>query len=140
MTNTSYIEAEIIDAFSGLVDASKALDLSRYCANIDKDKFTGLNADGKVWHSYDDLEKVISGGFQMIEKIVSLEFFNVKVTVISPSTAILVNEFTQTILLKNADTVQQSGGGVQVWNKSEDGWKLVSIAASDAIHRAEAVF
>jgi aspartokinase len=62
------------------------------------------------------------------------------VTVINPSTAILVNEYKQTILLKNTDTVQQSGGGTQVWSKSENKWKLVSISASDASQRAEAVF
>lgn len=140
MKDSACIEAEVIDAFRGLVDASEALDVSRYCEYIDKDKFTGLSADGKVWHSFDDLEQVISSGFKMIEKIISLEFFNVKVTVMNPPTAILVNEFRQTILLKNADKVQQSGGGVQVWYKSEHGWKLVSISASDASQRAEAVF
>lgn len=140
MTNTDQIEAEVIGAFRGLVDASEALDSSRYFEYIDKDKFTGLSADGKAWHTFKDLENVISTGFQMVERIISLEFSNVKVTVINPSTAILVNEYKQTILLKNTDTVQQSGGGTQVWSKSENAWKLVSISASDASQRAEAVF
>lgn len=140
MTNTDQIEAEIIGAFRGLVDASEALDSSRYFEYIDKDKFTGLSADGKAWHTFKDLENVISIGFQMVERIIFLEFSNVKVTVINPSTAILVNEYKQTILLKNTDTVQQSGGGTQVWSKSENAWKLVSISASDASQRAEAVF
>jgi len=140
MTNTDQIEAEIIGAFRGLVDASEALDSSRYFEYIDKDKFTGLSADGKAWHTFKDLENVISTGFQMVERIIFLEFSNVKVTVINPSTAILVNEYKQTILLKNTDTVQQSGGGTQVWSKSENAWKLVSISASDASQRAEAVF
>lgn len=140
MTNTDQIEAEVIGAFRGLVDDSEALDSSRYFEYIDKDKFTGLSADGKAWHTFKDLENVISTGFQMVEKIISLEFSNVKVTVINPSTAILVNEYKQTILLKNTDTVQQSGGGTQVWSKSENVWKLVSISASDASQRAEAVF
>src|SRR5690349_14509084 len=137
MTNTDQIEAEIIGAFRGLVDASEALDSSRYFEYIDKDKFTGLSADGKAWHTFKDLENVISTGFQMVERIIFLEFSNVKVTVINPSTAILVNEYKQTILLKNTDTVQQSGGGTQVWSKSENAWKLVSISASDASQRAE---
>lgn len=140
MTNTDQIEAEIIGAFRGLVDASEALDSSRYFEYIDKDKFTGLSADGKAWHTFKYLENVISTGFQMVERIIFLEFSNVKVTVINPSTAILVNEYKQTILLKNTDTVQQSGGGTQVWSKSENAWKLVSISASDASQRAEAVF
>ena len=140
MTDTDLIKAEVLGAFKGLVDASKALDSSRYLAYIDKEKFTGLGADGQVWHAFEDLEKLISAGFQMVQKIVALEFSNVKVTVINSSTAILVNEYRQTILLKNAETVQQAGGGTQVWSRSGTAWKLVSISASDAGPRAEAVF
>ncbi|GGY62056.1 nuclear transport factor 2 family protein [Pseudoduganella albidiflava] len=140
MTDNDSIKAEVLRAFEGLVDASKALDPGRYLDYIDQEKFTGLGADGKVWHAFEDLEKLISAGFQMVQKIVSLEFSNVKVTVIDASTAILVNEYRQTILLKNAGTVQQAGGGTQVWSRSGNGWKLVSISASDAGPRAEAVF
>ncbi|CAH0193445.1 hypothetical protein SRABI118_01555 [Massilia sp. Bi118] len=130
--NTSQIEAEVNDAFRGLVDASRALDARRYLDYVDKEKFTGSNAEGKVWHSFDNLEALISSGFPMVEEIVSLEFSNVKVTVINPSTAILVNEYKQTILLKNKDLVKQAGGGTQVWSKSGKGWKLVSISDSHA--------
>jgi hypothetical protein len=140
MTETSQIEAEVLGAFKGLVEASQALDPSRYFALIDQDRFTGLSADGKAWQSFKDLEQVISNGFQMIEEIVDLAFANVKVTVIKPSTAILVNEFRQTIRLKNSDVVQQAGGGTQVWSRSGETWKLVSISASDASPRADAVF
>ena len=140
MTNTRQIEAEVIGAFRGLVDASEALDPSRYFEYIDQEKFTGLSADGRVWRTFSELKNVITTGFQMVDRILSLEFSNVKVTVINPATAILVNEYKQTILLKNTETLQQSGGGTQVWSKSRHGWKLVSISASDATPRAEAVF
>lgn len=140
MTNTDWIEAEVIHAFRGLVDASEALDASRYFDCIDQDKFSGMSADGKAWHSFSDLKNVITTGFAMVEKIVFLEFSNVKVTVINPLTAVLVNEYKQTILLKDGGAVQQSGGGVQVWSKTDDGWKLVSIGASDVSQRAQAVF
>ena len=140
MTNTDQIEAEVIYAFRGLVGAAEALDASAYFDCIDQEKFSGLSADGKAWHSFSDLETVITNGFDMVQKITFLEFSNLKVTVINPLTAILVNEYQQTILLKNGGTVQQSGGGVQVWSKSDDGWKLVSIGASDASQRAKAVF
>lgn len=139
-TNTNQIEAEVIDAFRGLVEASKALDSCRYFEYIDKDKFTGLSADGRAWHSIKDLEDVILSGFPMVDRVISLEFFNVKVTVINPSTAILVNEYKQTILLRNKNIVKQSGGGTQVWSKSENAWKLVSISASDASQRGEVIF
>jgi hypothetical protein len=131
-TNTQQIEAEVIDAFRGLVEASKALDASRYLAYIDKDKFTGSGADGRAWHSMKNLEDLILSGFPTVDKIISLEFSNIKVTVINPSTVILVNEFKQTILLKNKNIVRQSGAGTQVWSKSQNAWKLVSISASDA--------
>lgn len=140
MINTEYIEGEVLEAFRGLVDASEALDSNRYFEYINQDKFTGLSADGKVWHTFGDLKNVISTGFQMIERIVSLEFSNIKVTVVDPSTAILVNEFKQTLLLKDTGIVRQAGGGTQVWYKSGGAWKLVSISASDATQRAEAVF
>lgn len=140
MINTEYIEGEVLEAFRGLVDASEALDSNRYFEYINKDKFTGLSADGKVWHTFGDLKNVISTGFQMIERIISLEFSNIKVTIVDPSTAILVNEFKQTLLLKDTGTVRQAGGGTQVWYKSGGAWKLVSISASDATQRAEAVF
>jgi len=131
-STTRQVEAEVMEAFRGLVEASRSLDANRYFGYFNKEKFTGLGADGKVWHSINNLEEIISTGFPAVEKIMSLEFRNVKVTVINQSTAILVNEYDETILLKNKNIVKQSGGGTQVWTKSERGWKLVSISASDA--------
>ena len=131
---TSQVEAEVLEAFKELVEASRALDSRRYYACFDKEKFTGLNVDGKVWHSIEDLEKVVSPGFSLVEEVVSLEFSNVKVTVVNPSTAILVNEFEETSRLKDGKVVKQAGGGVQVWSKSGNAWKLVSVAASEAKH------
>lgn len=139
-TNTNQIETEVLEAFRGLVDASKALDPRRYLDFIDAEKFSGLSADGKAWHSIKDLEDLVLAGFPMVESIASLEFNNVKVTVINASTAILVNEYRQTLLLKSKDVVKQAGGGTQVWSKSGHAWKLVSISASDASDRADAVF
>jgi hypothetical protein len=99
-----------------------------------------LSADGKTWQSIKNLEDVIGPGFAAVDKIDSLEFFNVKVTVINETTAILVNEYKQRIILKDKSLVEQVGGGVQVWSREDDDWKLVSISASDASERGEAVF
>jgi Domain of unknown function (DUF4440) len=132
--NISKIESEVLEAFGGLVEASKSLNSARYLAYFDKEKFTGLNADGKVWHSIKGLEALIISGFPMVERSISLEFKNVKVTVIDPSTAILVNEYKQTMLLKDGNVVSRSGGGVQVWHQASGKWKLVSVSASDAIN------
>jgi hypothetical protein len=125
------LEAEVLDAFKELVEASKALDADRYFECFDKERFTGLNADGTVWHSIEDLERLVSPGFAQVERVISLEFQNVKVTIINPSTAILVNEYKETSLLKDGHTVEQSGGGTQVWAKSKNAWKLVSVSASE---------
>lgn len=126
------IEQEVLAAFDGLVKAAESLDADGYFAFFDKERFSGLNADGTVWHSFNDLQTLISSGFPMIEKNISLEFKNVKVTVINVTTAILVNEYTQSILLKSGDVVKQSGGGTQVWSKSDGTWKLVSVSASNS--------
>ena len=128
--NGNQLESEVLDAFRGLTEASESLDSNRYFEYFDKEKFTGLNADGSVWHSFENLEALILSGFPQIERSISLEFNNVKVTIINPITAILVNEYSQSILLKSGDIVNQSGGGTQVWSKSNGAWKLVSVSAS----------
>lgn len=133
--NNSKIEREVLAAFYKLVEASRALDPVRYFDYFDAQKFTGLNADGRVWHSIKDLESLIVPGFAMVEKSISLEFRNVKVTAIDQSTAVLVNEYEQTVLLKDQNIVSSGGGGTQVWHRSEGAWKLVSVSASDNIPR-----
>ena len=138
--NTHQIQSEVLAAFGELVEASKARDSARYLQSFVREKFTGLSADGTIWQTMEDLEKLIVPGFAMIERLASLEFFKVQVTVVNAATAILVNEFKQSIVLKNGDTVEQAGGGLQVWVQTGDAWKLVSIAASDAGPRHDAVF
>jgi hypothetical protein len=128
------IELDVLDAFKGLVKASESFDTDRYFEFFDKERFTGLNVDGTVWHSFENFEALISSGFPMVERNLSLEFINVKVTVISPTTAILVNEYKHSMLLKSGDIVEQSGGGTQVWYKSNNVWKLVSVSGSVASH------
>ena len=129
----SQIEGEVNKAFNGLVSAAKSLDSSKYFEFFDREKFTGLNADGKVWHSFKNLESIILSGFQMIDKTIALEFTNVKITVINQTTAILVNEYEQTLLLKSGETIKQSGGGTQVWFQSGNSWKLVSVSSSSSV-------
>lgn len=132
LDNKNQIEAEVNKAFEGLVEAAKSLDSSRYFEFFDRENFTGLNADGKVWHSIKSLESIILPGFQMVEKTISLDFRNVKITVINQTTAILVNEYDQTILLKSGEIIKQSGGGTQVWHQIDSTWKLVSVSSSSA--------
>jgi hypothetical protein len=126
------IESEVLNAFKGLTQAAESLDSASYFEFFDREKFSGLNADGRVWHDFKNLEDLINAGFPMIQKSLSLVFDNVKVTVINPTTAILVNEYKQSILLKDGNVIKQSGGGTQVWSKSDNGWQLVNVSASES--------
>ena len=130
-SNSTAIEKEVLVSFQSLVDASKKLDSERYFQHFEADKFVGLNSDGTNWNSIDELVPLINTGFASIKEITSLEFPNVKVSVIDQHTAILVNEFTQSMLLKNGTSVSISGGGTQVWSKRSGKWKLVSVSASN---------
>lgn len=125
------IELEIRASFNGLVEASKSLDPTRYIEYFDADKFVGLNSDGTNFNSIEDLIELIEPGFGSIEKITSLEFTNIKISVIDKNTAILVNEYEQSALLKSGVTYTSKGGGTQVWSKATGSWKLVSVSASD---------
>ena len=124
------IETQIQQSFDALVAASEALDTDRYFALIDADKFVGLNADGSNWNSFADLKALIEPGFNAVAKIESLTFSNVRISVIDANTAILVNQYQQTVLLKDGTTHSGAGGGTQVWSKASGEWLLVSISAS----------
>ncbi|MAO29828.1 MAG: hypothetical protein CL595_06120 [Alteromonas sp.] len=128
--NHSDLEEEVLNSFQSLVEASKRLDAEAYFQHFDADKFVGLNSDGTNWNSMDELVPVINTGFSAIQKLNSLEFLNVKVSIIDDFTAILVNEFSQSVLLKSGATYTFSGGGTQVWSKRSGQWKLVSVSAS----------
>ncbi len=120
-------------AFNELVAAANDLDIERYFASFNHEKFVGLNADGTIWQSVEDLRKVIGPGFASIEKIVSLDFSQVHVSVIDLNTAVLVNEFTQVMELQDGYEVTSQGGGAQVWSKSSGQWQLVSVSASNSL-------
>lgn len=52
-------------------------------------------------------------------------------SVIDSYTAVLVNEFVQSMTLKDGSIINVSGGGSQVWSKRSGNWKIVSVSASD---------
>ena len=125
------LEKEVLESFQGLVDAANALDAEAYFQHFDADKFVGLNSDGTNWNSIDELIPVINIGFDSVQEVISLEFPNVKVSIIDNYTAVLVNEFSQSMLLKSGATISVAGGGAQVWSKRSGQWKLVSFSASN---------
>lgn len=127
-------EASIIKAvnqsFDGLVEAAKAFDFDRYLEYFDKERFTALNEDGTVVHSVEAFENLYREQFAIPEKYQSLDFSNIKITVINHTTAILVNEFKAEVLLTSGDVVFASGGGTQVWSLMKGVWKLVNVSSS----------
>ncbi|WP_218420080.1 hypothetical protein [Alteromonas lipotrueae] len=94
------IKDEVLESFKSLVDASKKLDSALYFQHFDSDKFVGLNADGTNWNSIDELTPLIISGFNAIEKVTHLKFNNVNISIIDNFTAILVNEYVQSMILK----------------------------------------
>lgn len=130
-SESSQIEQEVLESFESLVSASNKLDSELYFQHFDAEKFVGLNSDGTNWNSISDLTPLIVNGFGAIETINSLNFTNVKVSVIDSYTAVLVNEFVQSMTLKDGSIINVSGGGSQVWSKRSGDWKIVSVSASD---------
>ena len=117
-------------AFKGLAEAAKSSDVARYFEFFDKEKFTALNEDGTVTHSFGEFEKSYREQISSVENYQSLEFRNVKITVVNTDTAILVNEFRAEVVLKSGDVVTAEGAGTQVWAESDGNWKLVSVSSS----------
>ena len=125
------VRQEVLASFESLVASSKALDTQTYFKHFDNEKFSGLDASGQNWNSIDDLRALIEPGFNAVTKVDSLQFNNVKVTVVDSRNAVLVNEFEQLLTLKSGDQISLAGGGVQVWHKADGNWLLVSVAASN---------
>lgn len=129
--NTREIEKEVRASFDGLAEAAKKIDIDGYFAFIDSEKFVGLNGDGTNWNSFAELKALIEPSFEALQRVESLVFTNVKISVIDANTAILINEYQQTVLLKTGQTYSGAGGGTQVWSKASGKWLLVSISASN---------
>ncbi len=124
------IHDAISQSFDGLVEAVTSLNVDRYYEFIDTDKYTGLNEDGTVTHTFMEFKKIYDAQIPYIKEYRSLEFSNVKITVIDKNTAILVNEYEAEVLLQSGDVVTGSGAGTQVWSNTTGQWKLVSLSGS----------
>ncbi|NNE98911.1 MAG: nuclear transport factor 2 family protein [Pyrinomonadaceae bacterium] len=128
--NENEIKKSINRSFRDLQEAAKSLDVDRYTSFIAREKFTFLNEDGTVFHSFDDFKKLYSEGIASVERYDSLEFDRVKITVIDQSNAVLVNEFKAVLKLKSGEVLPTGGAGTQVWSKIKGDWKLVNISSS----------
>jgi len=117
-------------AFAGLAEAAKSLDVDKYVEFFDKEKFTALNEDGTVTHTFEEFIETYLGQISSVKEYQSLEFLNVKITVVNANTAILVNEFKAKVVLKSGDVIAAGGAGTQVWAESDGNWRLVSVSSS----------
>ena len=128
--NDAEIIKEVETAFNGLVEASMSLQLEPYLQYFDQEIFTSLNEDGTVYHSLKDFAKNYAIAIPNIAEYESLKFDNVKVSVIHPTVAILVNEFTAVVILNNGSRVTAKGAGTQVWRNRNGDWRLVHVSSS----------
>ncbi len=117
-------------AFEGLAEAVKALNHEKYFSYFDEDTFSALNEDGTVLHSFAAFKGMYLPQVQYIQRYQSLTFDKVKIDIIDPNTAILMNEYTAEVVLKSGETVNASGAGTQVWSKRTGTWKLVNVSSS----------
>ena len=125
----AHITDEVLQSFDSLVAAAKSLEAEPYFAHFAKDRFTGT-MDVTVLSSFQELETMYTQYLPEIKAYLSLEFDNVKVTVIDRDAAILVNEFSESIELASGDTLSMHGSGVQVWAREASEWKLISVAGT----------
>ncbi len=139
--NDSRLSAEDIDeiseavnqSFLGLVKAARSLDADAYFSYFDTERFTALSADGTVTHSFEKFAETVRQQFTALQSYQSLEFSQVKISVINADVVVLVNEYQAEVVLKSGDLVSASGGGTQVWALQGDEWKLVSVSSSAGV-------
>ena len=124
------IHEAINQSFTGLAAAAKSLDAYSYYKYFDADKHTSLNEDGTVTHSFKEFKKTYDVQIPYIKEYKSLEFSNVKITVVDKNTAILVNEYKAEVLMKSGDVITALGAGTQVWSNTTGEWKLVNVSSS----------
>ncbi len=124
------IKTEVRASFDSLVESTKVQDWESYFNHFDENNFSGLNADGTVWESFENFKASVIPGFKMIESSDSLVFPIVKISLIDKNTAVLINEYEQKITLNGGQEIRVAGGGAQVWSRISGKWKLVSISAS----------
>ncbi|GAB5520364.1 MAG: hypothetical protein RhofKO_26150 [Rhodothermales bacterium] len=128
-TDVQTIEAEVEAAFQRLVADARSLEPEPYLAHLAQEGFTA-QLDGTVLSSYEAFSEMYRTQIPSIEAFLSLEFDNVAVSVLNRTTAVLVNEFTETIVLASGDTLALAGGGSQVWTRANADWKLIHISGS----------
>ena len=125
------IITEVERSFDSLAAAAKSLDPDQFLHHFDEPSFSGV-IDGRVLSSFDEFESLYREGLPLIREYLSLEFSNVSVRVLNRSTAVLVNEYVETIVLVAGDTLTVSGVGGQVWVRRGNTWRLSNVSGGVA--------
>ena len=121
------VATEVRSAFDALVVVSKTLDTEAYLSLFSEDGFSAM-LDGSATLSFAEFERFYRQQVPQIEEIISLDFPVVEIRPIDPQTALLINEYTETLRLSSGEIFESSGGGSQLWIKRDGRWLLQHIA------------
>jgi hypothetical protein len=121
------VATEVRSAFDALVVVSKTLDTEAYLSLFSEDGFSAM-LDGSATLSFAEFERFYRQQVPQIEEIISLDFPVVEIRPINLQTALLINEYTETLRLRSGEIFESSGGGSQLWVKRNDKWLLQHIA------------
>jgi len=124
------IAGEVQARFDSLATAARTGDSDAYYSHFDKQHFSGIHMDGKVWPDFTSFKIAADYGFVSVKKTHSLIFSDVHVQVIDDRTVILINRFEQDIELHDGIRATVKGAGTQVWSRRSGTWLLVSVSAS----------
>lgn len=122
---------QVLARFNQLAEAAKHLDHEAYFELFEPQQFTALMADGTTLQSFDQFREIYLAGVSAVTRYEWLRFDPVQITVLSDSTALLINEFEAQLVLHSGRRVTAAGAGSQLWHRTETGWRLISIASSN---------
>jgi hypothetical protein len=124
------IKRQVRNQFDRLVEAAKSLNHNNYMQFFNNDKFTSLNEDGTITQDLATFSSIIEQSFSGFKGYKSLNFIQVKISVIDEKNVVLVNEYEATVILNDGELYSVAGAGTQVWNLSNQQWKLVHVSSS----------
>ncbi|GAB4197459.1 MAG: hypothetical protein Tsb002_31600 [Wenzhouxiangellaceae bacterium] len=124
------VEQAVRARFDSLVEAAMDLDAERYFSHFNRAKFTALNENGTVTPGFEGFKHDYLTGTASVRRYLSLSFNNINITVLSPATAVLINEYQATVELVDGGTASFAGAGAQIWRREDADWQLVHVSSS----------
>jgi len=122
------VEDEVRQAFDNLTQASRTLNHDRFLAHFEPEGFS-IVINGETRFDFDEFSEFYLTQSTQIERIDTLNFDLVHITVLNPNSAILLNHYTQTLQLKSGEMIEASGSGTQIWVRRGDNWKIIHVGS-----------